>query len=70
MKQNMDKFIEFNGGVFNTRHIIAMTKRKRDWGPQYGIALYITGDIEYQWFNEECERDTVFNQISRELLNE
>lgn len=28
----MDKFIEFNGGVFNTRHIIALTKTKRDWG--------------------------------------
>ena len=66
----MDKFIEFNEGVFNTRHIIAMTKCKRDWGPQYGIALYITGDIERQWFNEEFERDTVFYQLSRELLNE
>lgn len=27
----MDKFIEFNDGVFNTRHIVAMTKTKRDW---------------------------------------
>ena len=41
----MDKFIEFNDGVFNTRHIIAMTKTKRDWSPQYGIALHVTGDV-------------------------
>lgn len=65
----MDKFIEFNGGVFNTRHIIAMTKCKRDWGSQYGIALYVTGDIDRWWFDNEHERDTVFNQISRDLLN-
>ena len=66
----MDKFIEFNGGVFNTQHIIAMTKCNRDWGPQYGIALHVTRDIEKQYFDEEYERDMVFNQISRELLNE
>ena len=66
----MDKFIEFNGGVFNTRHIIAITKCERDWGSQYGIALHLTNDIERQWFNEEYERDTIFNKISRELLNE
>lgn len=66
----MDKFIEFNDGVFNTRHIIAMTKCKRDWSTQYGIALHVTGDIEKQYFNEEYERDTVFNQLSRDLLNE
>jgi hypothetical protein len=66
----MDKFIEFNGGVFNTRHIIAMTKCERDWSSQYGIALHVTRDIEKQYFNEEYERDTVFNQLSRELLNE
>ena len=65
----MDKFIEFNGGVFNTRHIIAMTKCKRDWGPQYGIALHVTGDIERQYFDDEYERDTIFNQLSRDLLN-
>lgn len=28
----MDKFIEFNGGVFNTRHIIAVVKCKHDLG--------------------------------------
>lgn len=66
----MDKFIEFDGSVFNTRHIIAMTKCKRDWSPQYGIALYVTGDVEKQYFNEEYERDYVFNQLSRDLLNE
>lgn len=66
----MDKFIEFNGGVFNTRHIIALVKCKRDCGPQYGIALHVIGDVERQYFNEEYERDTVFNQVSRELLNE
>lgn len=66
----MDKFIEFNGGVFNTRHIIAMTKTERDWGSQYGIVLHVTGDYEKQYFNEEYERDTVFNQLSRDLLNE
>jgi hypothetical protein len=66
----MDKFIEFNGGVFNTRHIIAMTKCKRGWDPQYGIELFVTDDIEYQWFNEEYERDTIFNQLSEELLKE
>lgn len=66
----MEKFIEFNGGVFNTRHIVAMTKCGRDWGRQYGIALHVTGDIERQYFNEEYERDTVFDKISKELLNE
>lgn len=66
----MDKFIEFNGGVFNTRHIIALTKCTRDWGPQYGISLYVTGDVEKQYFDDEYERDSVFNQLSRELLNE
>lgn len=66
----MDKFIEFNGGVFNTRHIIAMTKCRRDWGPQYGIALHVSRDVEKQYFDEEYERDTVFNQLSRELLND
>ena len=67
----MDKFIEFNGGVFNTRHIIAMVKGKRtNMQPMYVIELHVTGDIERQWFNEEYERDTVFNQLSRELLNE
>lgn len=66
----MDKFIEFNGGVFNTRHIIAVVKCKRDWEPQYGIELYVTGDVARQYFNEEFERDTVFNQLSKELLNE
>lgn len=66
----MDKFIEFNGGVFNTRHIVGMTKTKRDWGPQYGIVLHVTGDFEKQYFNDDYERDAVFNQLSRELLNE
>ena len=66
----MDKFIEFNDGVFNTRHIVAMTKTKRDWCPQYGIVLHVTRDFEKQYFNEEYERDTVFNQLSRDLLNE
>ena len=66
----MDKFIEFNGSVFNTRHIIAVGKCKRNFESQYGIALHITGDVERQYFNEEYERDYVFNQLSRELLNE
>lgn len=67
----MDKFIEFNDGVFNTRHIIAMVKAKRtNMQPMYVIELHTTGDIERQWFNEEYERDTVFNQLSRDLLNE
>jgi hypothetical protein len=65
----MDKFIEFNDGVFNTRHIIALVKGKRDVPPQYCISMYVTGDIERQWFNEEYERDSVFNQLSRDLLN-
>lgn len=66
----MDKFIEFNDGVFNTRHIVAMTKTKRDRLPQYGIALHFMRDIERQYFDDDYERDSVFNQISRELLNE
>lgn len=66
----MDKFIEFNDGVFNTRHIVAMTKFKRDCLPQYGIALHVTGSIERQYFDDDYERDTIFNQLSRDLLNE
>lgn len=66
----MDKFVEFNGGVFNTRHIIALVKGKRNNTPEYCISMYVTGDIERQWFNEEYERDVVFNQLSRDLLNE
>lgn len=65
----MDKFIKFNGGVFNTRHIIGMTKIEKTVHPLYGIALHVTGDVERRWFNEEYERDTVFNQILEELLN-
>ena len=67
----MDKFIEFNGGVFNTRHIIAMVKPDKSYmTPMYVIELHVTGDIERQWFKDEYERDAVFNQLSRELLNE
>lgn len=67
----MEKFIEFNDGVFNTRYIIAMVEAKRtNMQPMYAIELHITGDIKRQWFNEEYERDTVFNQISNELLKE
>jgi hypothetical protein len=66
----MDKFIEFNEGVFNTRHIIAMTKTKREWDPQYGIVLHVTGDVEEQYFDDDYDRDSVFNRLSRELLNE
>lgn len=66
----MDKFVEFNGGVFNTRHIIALVKSERAVPPQYCISMYVTGDISRQYFNEEYERDVVFNQLSRELLNE
>ena len=65
----MDKFIEFNEGVFNTRHIIALVKSKRDITPQYYISMHVTGDVERQWFDTEYDRDTVFNQISKELLN-
>lgn len=67
---NMDKFIEFNGGVFNTRHIIALVKGKRDFTPQYSISMYVTGDIEKQYFDDDYERDNVFNQLSRDLLND
>ena len=66
----MDKFIEFNGGVFNTRYIIALIKGKRDITPQYCISMYVTGDIERQYFDNEYERDYVFNQLSEELLRE
>lgn len=65
----MGKFIEFNGGVFNTTHIIALGKCRRDLDPQYGIALHVTGYVERQYFNEEYERNVVFNQVSNELLN-
>lgn len=65
----MDKFIVFNGGVFNTRHIIGMTKIEKSVHPLYGIALHVTGDVDRQWFDNEHERDTVFNQLSRDLLN-
>ena len=66
----MDKFVEFNGGIFNTRHIIALVKGQREIPPRYCISMYVTGDINRQYFNEEYERDVVFNQISRDLLNE
>ena len=66
----MDKFIKFNDGVFNTRHIVSMTKTKRNFDPQYAIVLHVTGDFERQYFYDESERDTVFNQLSRELLND
>ena len=66
----MDKFIEFNESVFNTRHIIALVKSERAVPPKYCITMYVTGDMNRQYFNEEYERDYVFNQLSRELLNE
>ena len=65
----MDKFVEFNGGVFNARHIIALVKEKWNAQPQYCISMHVTGDIERQYFNEEFERDTVFNRLSDELLD-
>lgn len=67
----MDKFIEFNGGVFNTRHIISLIKGDHDFDfePRYCISMYVTGDVEKQYFNEEYERDVVFNQLSNQLLN-
>lgn len=66
----MDKFIEFNDGVFNTRHVVALVKTERDTNPKYGIALHFIRDIERQYFVDDYERDCVFNQLSRELLNE
>lgn len=66
----MDKFIEFNDGVFNTRHIVAMTKCERDFGSKYGIALHVIGTIERQYFDDDYERDSIFHQLSRELLND
>lgn len=70
----MEKFIEFNGGVFNTRYIIAVIKGKQDvprhLPPQYVISMHTTGDVVSQYFNEEYERDVVFNKLSRDLLNE
>lgn len=67
----MEKFIEFNSMVLNTRHIIKMRKIA-SFGiePQYGILLEISIGQEQQWFKEEYERDTVFNQLLEELLNE
>ena len=65
----MEKFIEFNGVVVNTRHIIKLQKFTSHYEPKYGILLEIPGGQEQQWFKEEYERDTVFNQISKELLN-
>jgi hypothetical protein len=65
----MDKFIEFNGSIFNIRHIIAVCKCKRDRSPQYGIALHVTGDVERQHFDNEDARNAVFNQLSNQLLN-
>lgn len=66
----MEKFIEFNGGVFNTRYIIEMKKFTRFGEPKYGIIIKVTGGEKQQWFNEEYERDVVFNQLSSDLLNE
>lgn len=66
----MDKFIEFNEGVFNTRHIVALVKTENNTNPKYGIELHFIRDIERQYFDDDYERDSVFNQISRELLNE
>lgn len=66
----MEKFIEFNGGVLNTRYIIEMEKFTRFGEPQYCIIMKVTGGERQQWFNEEYERDVVFNQLSSDLLNE
>lgn len=68
----MDKFIKFGENVFNTRYIVAIGKCKKETYVklEYGIEIYTTNDVDRQWFNEEYERDSVFNQISRDLLNE
>ena len=65
----MEKFIEFNGVVINTRHIIKLRKFTTLGEPKYGILLEIPGGQEQQWFKEEYERDSVFNQLSEKLLN-
>jgi hypothetical protein len=66
----MSKFIEFKGGLINTRYIIAVAQSNRTDIPSYGIALHLTNDIIRQWFETEEERDTILDQLSRELLND
>ena len=66
----MSKFIEFKGGLVNTKYIIAVAQVNRTDSPSYGIALHLTNDILRWWFKEEYERDTVFDRLSRKLLNE
>ena len=66
----MDKFIEFNDGIFNTRHIVALVKTEKNTNPKYGIELHFIRDIERQYFDDDYERDSIFHQLSRELLNE
>ena len=66
----MDKFIEFNDGVFNTRHIVALVKTEKNTNPKYCIELHFIRDIERQYFDDDYERDSIFYQLSRELLNE
>lgn len=66
----MSKFIQFKDGLINTQYIIAVAQSNRADIPSYGITLRITNDVLRWWFKEEYERDEVFDQLSRELLNE
>ena len=66
----MSRFIEFKGGLVNTRYIMAVAQANRADIPSYGIALHITNDVIRWWFNDEYERDEAFDRLSRELLNE
>ena len=68
----MDKFITFKGWVFNTRYIISMCKNERNVTGmiEYSIELQTTNNTFRQWFDSESERDMVFNQLSKDFLNE
>ena len=66
----MDKFIKFNDGIFNTRHIVALVKTEKDTNPKYGIELHFIHDIERQYFKNDFDRDREFTLLSQELLND
>lgn len=63
----MNKFILFNGNLYNTNHIVSLSKEESP--TKYAITLTTVNKIIRQWFNEFNEREQEFDNLSKQLLN-
>lgn len=63
----MDKFIVFNGNLYNTRYIVSVVKEKRF--ETFSIKLHLVNDVETEKFDNENERDVQFDNIMEQFVN-